>query len=48
LRLHDILPVANVRGRETQELESSAEQQVLATIVFDQSITVVAAVVLDD
>jgi hypothetical protein len=47
-RVDNVLPVANVSGGEAQELESSSEQHVLAAIVFDQAITVIAAVVLDD
>jgi hypothetical protein len=38
----------DVRSRETQQPESSVDKQVLPAIVFDQSVPVVAAVVLED
>jgi hypothetical protein len=38
----------DVRGREPKESESSIDQQVLAAIVFDQSVSMVPSVVLDD
>jgi hypothetical protein len=38
----------DVRSRETQQPEAGAEQSILTSIVFDQAIPVVAAVVLQD
>ena len=38
----------DVRGREPQEPESGVDQQVLAAIVFGQSVSMVPSVVLDN
>src|ERR1700682_5689546 len=48
LSLHEVGLFVDVGRREAQELESSAQQQVLTAIVRHKTVPVVAAVVLQD
>jgi hypothetical protein len=48
LRLDEVGLVVDVERREAQELESSAQQQVLTAIVGHQTVPVVGAVELED
>ncbi len=41
-------PVMHVRCRETQDAEAGVDEQVLTTVVLDESFTVIGSVVLDD
>jgi len=45
---YDFGAIVDVRGREAQEPESSVDKQILATIILDQSLPMIAAVVLED
>jgi len=45
---YDFRAIVDVRGREAQEPESSVDEQILATVILDQSLPMIAAVVLEN